>query len=140
MWLAERLTNLWFIMLHKARLTGSPKNIFDMYLFDETPQRQTRLADLNLVKSRMTNSPRSELSKSSFKWRSIHFYNLMPLDVRCLEDTKRFKEKAKLWIKEILHQPRKLQCLNVDQYFIFNIVLFFTCENSYKLVTYRERK
>ena len=87
-------------LLHKTRVTQSPKYLHDMYEFDKEPQRYTRLGDLKLVKSSNSITPNTEVTRSGFKWKSIQYYNLLPLSIRCVEDVIRFKKLVKSWTIE----------------------------------------
>ena len=87
-------------MLHKTRLTGFPKYLYNMYQFDDEPMRKTRLAQLNLVKLRIPQIFKSELTRTGFKWRSIQCYNQLPLSTRSVKDITKFKQMARSWTKE----------------------------------------
>ena len=88
------------VMLHKTRLTGFPKYLYNMYQFDDEPMRKTRLAQLNLVKLRVPQIFKSELTRTGFKWRSIQCYNQLPLSTRSVKDITKFKQMARSWTKE----------------------------------------
>ena len=71
-----------------------------MYQFDDEPMRKTRLAQLNLVKLRVPQIFKSELTRTGFKWRSIQCYNQLPLSTRSVKDITKFKQMARSWTKE----------------------------------------
>ena len=101
-WLSVRQLAVYHavIMLHKAKVSGLPKYLNNMFLFDQQPRRLTRLADLNLVRSQKSQFPRYELTKTGFKWRSIQHYNCLPLKIRCIDDMNKFKVATRQWVKE----------------------------------------
>ena len=88
------------VMLHKTRLTDFPKYLYNMYQFDDEPMRKPRLAQLNLVKLRVPQIFKSELTRTGFKWRSIQCYNQLPLSTRSVKDITKFKQMARSWTKE----------------------------------------
>ena len=88
------------VLVHRVRLSGLPKYIYDMYNFHDEVYIQTRQACLKLLRLKRHKAPKSELACKGFRWRSCNEYNLLPLEIRSLEDINKFKRMAKLWIQD----------------------------------------
>ena len=86
------------LLVHKTLQTGAPEYLHSMY--SRHYQVKTRLADKGLIKPSETDAPKKDLTQDSFKWRSLHQYNLLPLEIRSATSINKFKKLAKNWIME----------------------------------------
>ena len=88
------------LMLHKTRVSTLPKYLYNMYIFNQETEKSTRLGALKLIKSSKSVNPKTQLTRNGFKFRSIQYYNQLPLEIRCVEKVTHFKKLLKLWIRE----------------------------------------
>ena len=82
------------LLVFKVRLQKSPKYLFDMHKENEH-NYMTRQAENRLL---MTQRPRLELSKESYRWRSAEHFNQIPKQIRDSVCVKSFKREIKSWI------------------------------------------
>ena len=88
------------LMLHKTRVSTLPKYLYNMYIFNQETEKSTRLGALKLIKSSKSVNPKTQLTRNGFRFRSIQYYNQLPLEIRCVEKVTHFKKLLKLWIRE----------------------------------------
>ena len=84
------------LQLQKLREFKLPANLYKM--FDWEYIYSTRQACGGLIKPMGT--PRLQISKKSFRWSSAECFNSLPLELRLIKDTLKFKIEAKCWIQE----------------------------------------
>ena len=82
------------LLVFKVRLQKSPKYLFDMHKENEH-KYMTRQAENRLL---MTQRPRLELSKESYRWHSAERFNQIPKQIRDVICVKSFKREIKSWI------------------------------------------
>ena len=74
----------------------TPRNLYEMYNWNY--QYQTRQAVSNALKPNGT--PRLELTKKSFRWRAIEYYNKLPISITSISERSSFKIKLKIWLQD----------------------------------------
>ena len=100
-WLSVRQLAMYHTVLivYKVLKTGTPSYINSMFSTDF--RGMTRQALQGVIKpSPMRSVARQELSAKSFRFRAVHEYNLLPVQIKEVTSTDLFKKSAKKWIME----------------------------------------
>ena len=86
--------------MHKILKSGQPQYLYN--LFNLNYNVKTRLADQQLLKPTQGEAPENDLVSDSFRWRAIRHWNSLPLEIRTITLTTKFKRESKQWIKEYI--------------------------------------
>jgi hypothetical protein len=100
-WLSVRQLAMYHTVLivFKVLKTGTPSYINSMFSTDY--RRMTRQALQGEIKpSPMRSVARQELANKSFRFRAVHDYNLLPVQIKEAASPNLFKKSAKKWIME----------------------------------------
>ena len=88
------------VLVHKILKSGQPQYLYN--LFNLNYNVKTRLADQQLLKPTQGEAPENDLVSDSFRWRAIRHWNSLPLEIRTITLTTKFKRESKQWIKEYI--------------------------------------
>ena len=84
------------LQLQKLRESKLPANLYKM--FDWNYTYNTRQSCSGMIKPNGT--PRLQTSKLTFRWSSAECFNSLPVELRLLKDTSRFKHEVHSWIQD----------------------------------------
>ena len=88
------------LLLFKTRKFGKPTYLFDMAVSADNSRYETRSSQAGKLKAVGAKVPIQSLNLNSFKWRSVRFWNMLPPELRQLEDQMEFKRKLKIWVQQ----------------------------------------
>ena len=87
------------LIVYKVLKTGTPSYINSMFSTDY--RRMTRQALHGVIKpSPMRSVLRQELANKSFRFRAVHDYNFLPVQIKEATSPNPFKKSAKKWSME----------------------------------------
>ena len=83
------------LLVYSVRWNRTPRYLFELH--DKWIYRyETRQAEAGLIG---LTRPRSEIAKSSYGFRAASQFNMLPKDIRDLDNLSVFKTQVKIWIK-----------------------------------------
>ena len=86
------------LLLFKVRRAKSPSYLYEMCSSDV--RYDTRLDRTGKLSVNADYVPESGLNLKSFRWRSVTYWNRLPVELRQIENVATFKSKLKNWIQE----------------------------------------
>ena len=84
------------LLVFRVLSTGVPHYLYNMFSQDYTVH--TRRAASGAIKPAGSQIAHLDLVQSSFKWRAVEQFNLLPSDIRNSNTVPTFKRKCKFWI------------------------------------------
>ena len=88
------------LLLFKVRKNKKPKCLFEMVVSAENERYGSRSGQIGTLKVAESKVPVQRLNFESFKWRSVRFWNQLPMELRVMEHQENFKNKLKSWVRE----------------------------------------
>ena len=86
------------LLLFKVRRNRRPRSIFEMSVSAENVRYGSRSRQLGTLKAVGLKVPVQRIAFDSFRWRSVRFWNQLPVELRTLEHQAMFKRKLKSWV------------------------------------------
>ena len=71
-----------------------------MVVSAENERYGSRSGQIGTLKVAESKVPVQRLNFESFKWRSVRFWNQLPMELRVMEHQENFKNKLKSWVRE----------------------------------------
>ena len=88
------------VLLFRTRLYRKPRFLFDMAVPVESGNYVTRSSNSGNLKAVGQRVPSSQIYWNSFRWRSVRFWNQLPLELKNVDNIRRFKNDLKTWIQD----------------------------------------
>ena len=88
------------VLLFRTRLYRKPRFLFDMAVPVESGNYVTRSSNSGNLKAVGQRVPSSQIYWNSFRWRSVRFWNQLPLELKNADNIRRFKNDLKTWIQD----------------------------------------
>ena len=85
------------VLVHTVLQTRQPEYLHSFFSLDY--RVKTRLADQQILKPSQVLTPEHDLVTDSFRWRALRNWNSLPLDIRSISSTTKFKLQARIWVK-----------------------------------------
>ena len=88
------------LLLFKVRKYQKPRGLFQMAISTENRRYGARSVQAGKLRANGSKIPVQVLNFNSFKWRSVRNWNLLPVQLRQMENLAKFKTALKTWVKE----------------------------------------
>ena len=88
------------VLLFKTRLTKKPRYLFEMAEIQENTRYGTRTSHKRKLFSVGHQLPSNQLNWNSYRWRSVRSWNLLPREMRELDNVSEFKKQLKIWVRD----------------------------------------
>ena len=86
------------VLLYKTLQNRSPENLFTM---PETEYPyNTRAKDSGKLRLVTDYKPTNELNMKSYRWRSIRYWNQLPVSISKISKLSKFKVQLKIWVQD----------------------------------------